>query len=327
MEQKITALQAKTSRAAESAEKWMLRYLSEENLLNRNIPDPVKYYKWPQALISRGKTKEAERIIEWINRQCLTEKGDYHSGRSGFHEKFHHYANLWIILAAIRLGYTELVKKLLGYILQFHNKKTGGLATFPAETNNITEDPVSTAFLGWAACEKEDKSLADSVLPYFERLLEKNTNQNRFWLRFNVEGALITTISENSDPETYVIHMGEDQQCYYFLGAACYFFARYMETFDDSPLPLANQYADLLEKAGEKALNTIWAAKVAPGCVALYSATGDERFLNLAPPVIQAVLEGQHPEGYWVKNGKPWITLTPEQCFWLTDMSQRLSKN
>ena len=324
MNQKLIPLQKEISRAAELAERWMLKHLTEEDILNQDPSDPVRYYKWPLALVQRGKYEEAGNIIEWINRQGLTEEGDYQSNRSGFHQIFHHYANLWITLAAIRLGKEELAEKLLGFILQYHNKITGGLATFPADRQNISEDPVSTAFLGWAACETGDKSLADSVLPYFERLLGKNTGQYRFWLRLNAEGNLITTIPEDADPKTYLIHPGEQEQCYYFLGAACYFFARYMETFEDTPLHLAHQYADQLEKAGEEALNTIWAAKVAPGCVALYSVTGDERFLNLAPPVIQAVLEGQHPEGYWVKNGKPWITLTPEQCFWLSDMSERL---
>ncbi len=205
MSQRIASLQKDMSHAAEKAERWMLKHLTEENILNRNLSDPVRYYKWPLALVQRGKTKEAGNIIEWINRQCLTESGDYISNRSGFHKAFYHYANLWITLAAHRLGNAKLVEKLLQFILQYHNKITGGLATCPASGESITEDPVSTAFLGWAACEKEDKSLADSVLPYFERLLEKNTNQNRFWLRLNFEGDLITTISESSDPETYVI--------------------------------------------------------------------------------------------------------------------------
>lgn len=324
MKQKITFLQTEISRAAVSAEKWMLQHLSEENLLNRNISDPVKYYKWPLALISRGKNKEAEKIIEWINRQCLTEKGDYHSGRSGFHREFHHYANLWIILAAIRLGYSELVNKVLGCILQFHNKKTGGLATFPSDSDNITEDPVSTAFLGWTACEERNRDLADSILRFFERLADQEIKDNNFWLRSKTDGTFVKNIPAGADPKTYMIRLGEKEQCYYFLGAACYFFARYMETFDDTPLPLAHKYAGLLEKAGNKVLKTIWAAKVAPGCVALYSSTDDERFFTFALPVIRAVLNGQHPEGYWVKNGKPWITLTPEQCYWLSDISGRL---
>lgn len=97
-----------------------------------------------------------------------------------------------------------------------------------------------------------------------------------------------------------------------------------METFDKTVLPLAEKYAGLLEMAGENALSTIWAAKVAPGCTALYSVTQNERFFNLAKPVINAVLNGQHPDGYWLKNGIPWVTVSAEQCFWLTDIAKRL---
>jgi len=310
--------------AAASTEAWMLRHIAEENLLNRKITDPVKYYKWPLALVARGKKKEARQLLDWTNKNCLTENGDYVSNRSGFHKEFHTYSTLWMTLAAIELGETELIEKQLGFILRYHNKITGGLATFPASPEEITEDPVSTAFLGWTACELKNKQLADSILPFFEKLADQKVENNKFWLRMAPDGSLIKTIPKNAEPKEYVIQLGNEEECYYFLGAACYFLARYMETFDKTVLPLAEKYAGLLEIAGEKALSTIWAAKVAPGCTALYSVTKDQRFLNLAHPVIQAVLNGQHPEGYWLKSGKPWVTVSAEQCFWLTDISKRL---
>lgn len=317
-------LKTDTYEAATRAEAWMLRYISEENIYAREIADPVKYYKWPLALIARGKKEEAARLLHWINQNCVAENGDYVSKRSGFHKEFHTYSTLWMTLAAIELGDFELVEKQLGFILQYHNKTTGGLATFPAKWENITEDPVSTAFLGWAACGMKNKKLADSILLYFEKLAEQKILDNKFWLRMAHDGLLIKTIPENAEPKEYVIHLGTEEECYYFLGAACYFLAQYMETFGNEALPMANKYAGLLEKAGEKALSTIWAAKVAPGCTALYSVTGDQRFLNLAQPVIKAVLNGQHSDGYWVKDGKPWVTVSAEQCFWLTEIGKRL---
>ena len=172
--------------------------------------------------------------------------------------------------------------------------------------------------------KKELADSIDSILPFFEKLTNQKIENNKFCLRMAHDGLLIKTIPENAEPKEYVIYIGNEEECYYFLGAACYFLARYMETFDNKILPLAEKYADLLEMAGEKALSTIWAAKVAPGCTALYSVTGDQRFLNLAQPVIKAVLNGQHPDGYWVKSGKPWVTVSAEQCFWLTDISARI---
>lgn len=148
MTHKMISLQQEIFHAAEKAERWMLKHLTKEDILNQNPSDPVRYYKWPLALVQRGKNEEAGEIIEWINRQCLTGEGDYQSGRTGFHDTFHHYANLWITLAANRLANTQLVEKLLGFILQFHSKETGGLATFPENADQVTEDPVATAFLG-----------------------------------------------------------------------------------------------------------------------------------------------------------------------------------
>ncbi|MCA1759065.1 MAG: hypothetical protein LC658_04775, partial [Bacteroidales bacterium] len=189
-------LRTDAEKAAARTEAWMLRHISEENLYSRKIDDPVKYYKWPMALFARGKKKEARQLLDWINKNCLAENGDYVSNRSGFHKEFHTYSTLWMTLAAIELGETELIEKQLGFILQYHNKTTGGLATFPASPENITEDPVSTAFLGWAACGLKNKELADSIIPFFEKLAAQKMVDNKFWLRMAPDGSLIKTIPE-----------------------------------------------------------------------------------------------------------------------------------
>lgn len=317
-------LKKDTAVAADLCEKWMLNHIYDENIYTENIADPVSYYKWPLTLIARDKKDEAFKLLRWINEQCLTENGDYLSNRSGFHSEFHTYSTLWLILAAIKLEDTALVEKLLNFILKYHNSETGGLATFPAKPEVSTEDMVSTAFLGMVACELKDRTQADKILHYFETIYALQTADGKFWLRLNQNGSLIKTFDLKADPKTYAITIGKEEECYYFLGAACFFIARYIETFDDRPLSLAREFASVLEKAGSKALGTIWAAKVAPGCTALYSITSNKRFFDLAYPVIHAVLKGQTDAGCWMKNGKPWITVSAEQCFWFTDISNRL---
>lgn len=152
------------------------------------IADPVKYFKWPLALVARGKKEEARQLMDWINKNCLAENGGYIFNRSGFHKEFHTYSTLWMTLAAIELGDFELIEKQLGFILQYHNKTTGGLATFPARREKITEDPVSTAFPGWAACGLKNRGLADSILLFFEKLANQKIEINKFWLRMTHDG-------------------------------------------------------------------------------------------------------------------------------------------
>ncbi len=320
----IQTIKKETSIAADLSEKWMLEHISDQNIYASYIDDPVSYYKWPLTLFARGKKDEASRLLNWINEQCLSKNGDYLSNRSGFHKEFHTYSTLWMVLAAIKLEDNSLTEKLLNFILQYHNNQTGGLATFPAEADFITEDLVSTAFLGMVACDLRDKNLADKILHFFETIISLQTEEGKFWLRLKPDGSLIKTFHPEADHKTYYITLGKERECYYFLGAACFFIARYIETFDDRPLSLANQFANVLEESGTKALSTIWAAKVAPGCAALYSITSDERFFNLAYPVIHTVLMQQTPAGYWMKNDKPWITVSAEQCFWLTEIHKRL---
>ena len=312
------------ARAAARTENWMLNHL--EDLFNNEVPDdPMTYYKWPLALHERGLNKEAGKLLNWIKDNCLIKSGDLASERSGFHQEFHSYANLWLINAAIKLDEKELHGLLLGFLLNHYNIVTKGLTTNPTLSYNLTEDPLSTSFLGLAACNLKDEELANSVLSYLQSWFNQPIVQKRLWLRTLPNGSLIGHTPAGTDPSTYVIELGKNDESYYFLGSICFFLARYMDTFNKSNVPdFTNQLAEILEGIGPKALSTLWAAKVAPGCAALYAVTSQQRFLDIALPVINAVLKDQTTEGYWLKNNQPWITVSAEQCYWLTGISKWL---
>ncbi len=312
------------SQAAARTERWMLNHL--EYLFINDVPaDPMTYYKWPLALHERGREQEARKLLSWIKDHCLTKTGDFISVRSGFHKEFYSYANLWLILAAIVLEEESLHELLLGFLLNHFNQIIGGLTTNPTLSSNLTEDPLSTSFLGMAACALKDDDLANSVLNYLQAWVNQPIVQGRLWLRTSQNGTLTKQIPAGTDPSTWVIDLGKHDESYYFLGSICFFLARYIESFNKGKaLDLANLVAEILEYIDPKALSTIWAAKIAPGCVALYAVTSEQRFLDIAQPVIQAVLAGQTTDGYWLKNNKPWVTVSAEQCYWLSGITKRL---
>ena len=319
-------LKSDCAHAASLTEKWMLSHLAQENLQDRNVPDPVLYYKWPLTLASRGRTEEAKQLLLWIRDQCLAENGDLVSNRSGFHLEFHSYANLWLVLGAIQLKETELANRMLVFVQENQNDTTGGVNAAPVQDGLATEDPLSTSFMGWAACEMGDKGSADACLEYLVSLVEAQTNQDVFLLRTRKDGSLISDIGPGEDPKTHMLRIGQEDECYYFLGAMCFFLAPYSVVFGvTSPVStLVDRITEILRRVGPEALGTIWAAKVGPGCVALYAASHELGHLELAVPVIKAVLAGQAEEGYWLKDGKPWITVSAEQCYWLTLIREAL---
>ena len=298
----------------------MVAHLAKENILTSQVKDPVSYYKWPLTLLARERRKEAGNLLAWITDQCLTESGDLHSDRSGFHLEFHHYANLWLVLAAIRLGETRLTEKLLGFVLKHHNETTGGLAI---NRLGSMEDPLTTSFLGLALCALQENDLANRVVAYLTSCVDRQQEPDYFQLRTMPDGSFMKDVPQGADPKTYVIALGKEEESCYFLGAMCLFLAEYLERIgsNEAVIDLANRIAEILEHVGEKALSTIWAAKVAPGCVGLYAVTSHARYLKIAIPVIRAVLAGQTSSGYWLKNQKPWITVSAEQCYWLTNIS------
>jgi hypothetical protein len=322
---KIQELKSRCEESALKTEHWMLDHLESQDPYKNGHEDPASYYKWPLTLLARGKSEEASKLFHWICQESLTHDGDFQSNRSGFHLEFHNYANLWLALAAIQLGKDRLIKKILGFVFNGYNKKTGGLLTNPLKVDRLTEDPLSTCFFGLAINELDNKVVADEILQYLKQLVDKQDDPKKFWLRTKTNGTLIRDIPPDTDPKVYTLELGREEESYYFLGSICLFLTGYMEKFKDkSAYSLAYQIAELLEKIGKKALNTIWAAKVSPGCIGLYAITRDDLFFNLAQPVIEAVLEGQTSGGYWLKGGKPWITVSAEQCYWLTYVNQRL---
>jgi len=324
----LEAIVRRCSAAAERAEGWMLHHLDEEAIIGSDLPDPVRYYKWPLALHWRGCREEAGALLDWIAERCLTPEGDFASARAGFHEEFHSYANLWLIWSAADMGRTGLARRGLDFLLAHQKVDTGGLATNPVDRSIPYQDPLSTSFLGVVACALGREDVCRRALSYLEALFEKQPElPTRFWLRTLRDGALVTEVPPDADPTTFVIELGQRHQCYYFFGAMCYLVARCVKVFgEEQARPLAERIAGLLEAAGEDALSSIWAAKVGPGCVALYSATGEERHLGLARPVVQAVLDAQSGKGYWLKEGKPWITVSAEQCAWLTEIARLLKE-
>jgi len=319
-------LKNRCAHAASLTERWMLSHLAQENLQDRDVPDPVLYYKWPLTLASRGRADEAKRLLSWIRDECLAENGDLLSNRSGFHLEFHTYANLWLVLAAINLEEAEFANQMLAFLHENQNDTTGGVNAAPVQDGLATEDPLSTSFMGWAACELGDKSSADACLEYLVSLVEAQTNQDVFFLRTRKDGSLISDIGPGQDPKTHMLRIGQEDECYYFLGAMCFFLARYSVVFGatNAVSRLVDRVTEIIRRVGQEALGTIWAAKVGPGCVALYAANHGLGHLELALPVINAVLARQTKEGYWTKSGKPWITVSAEQCYWLTLISESL---
>lgn len=322
---KLEELKARCEEAASVTEQWMLGHLKDQDPYTRGHNDPVSYYKWPLTLLARERKEEASKLFHWICEKTMTPDGDFNSNRSGFHLEFHNYANLWLALAAIQLGEDHITKKILGFVFNSYNKNTCGLITNPLNVDSFTEDPLSTCFFGLAINELGNKEIADEILQYLKHLVEKQADPKKFWLRTKTNGTLITTVPEKTDTKVYVLELGCKEESYYFLGAICLFLTSYLEKFrDKSAYSLAYQMAEILENVGEKALNTIWAAKVSPGCIGLYATTQDDLFLDLAEPVIKAVLNSQTTGGYWLKEGKPWITVSAEQCYWLTFIDNRL---
>ncbi len=321
----IFDLRTSCEEAAARCERWMLAYLKPTDVASETFSDPLVFYKWPLTLVVRKQKRQARKLFRTIIGRCLLPNGDLDSDRSGFHSAFHSYANCWMALAAVVLE-EEAIEPLSTFLFNAQNSRTGGVFTDPGSDGELTEDPLSTAFVGWLACQLEERDVADAAVGYMTACCERQGGDGFFWLRSTSDGKSVLSIPEGEDEKTYVLDLGAPEQAYYFLGAVCVFLARHAEVFGhtDEVSRLTARMLAILGNIEPYALRTIWAAKVAPGAVDLFSATKNERFLTIARPVIEEVLTLQSDDGYWLKDGKPWVTVSAEQCYWLTGIAQRL---
>ena len=85
------------------------------------------YYKVPAALQVSGKTKSANKMIDWIRNNGLNNNGDFGPRPTNELKSYWYtYYNTWVILGAQRLGQFDIAQKGFEFVSEFWDKKSGG---------------------------------------------------------------------------------------------------------------------------------------------------------------------------------------------------------
>ena len=320
----MTASQNKYQEAVARSIRWILTQQNPDGSLNPLEKGPVAFYKVPRALVMGGHHTAAQRLLDVVQRDAFGANGDF-TGKVGmFHEAHWTYANCWFVWASLVLSRFDMAYRAMDYLLSHRDPHTGGYASqVPYDEDNregVQEDVLSTAFTSFVGLHLGHVDEARQAADFLRRLLEIQPDvDRRLYLRMTSAGELVTKApADDPEPRHYMIEAAAPQQLYYFVGAAIAFLTKlYTITDDAGHLELAQQYLGFALRCHEDVYQTDAAGKICLGCTYLYTLTGDEKYRTVARRIADYLVDDQHPDGYWMRGGKPTASSSAEFCVWL----------
>lgn len=309
--------------------RWILTQQNPDGSLNPPDKGPVAFYKVPRALAMAGHTCETHKFLDIVQDRCLEANGDF-SGKVGtFHEAHWTYANCWFVWASLVLSRFDMAYRGMDYLLSHRDPNTGGYcAQRPygqGDRDTLQEDLLSTSFTSFVGLHLGLLDEAKQAAAFARNLLDRQPDpEHRLYLRTNAHGELITEVpTDDPEPRHYVVEAAEPQQLYYFVGGTIAFLAKlYTITHDQSHLDLALDYLGFATRCHEDVYQTDAAGKICLGCSYLYRITGQETQRTIARRIADFLVDDQHPEGCWMRGGKPTASSSAEFCVWLGEFLQ-----
>ena len=302
------------------------------------------YYKVPYALGLSGHPRQAARLARWIAAHHRAAEGDFGldetvSGEAGAagarHEHWPTYRQAWLVLGLHRLGRYDLSLPGARFLLR-HQLPGGGF--YATEGDERFLEPVCTSWSGAACLATGHMEAAVAAGDTLVRMVEAQTDPQRFYFRMTAAGQLITEVPAGEELYHFV-DAGRAEQIYYNPGIALIFLAHlYRATGTEAYLQASHRLLDFAERCAADAYRFPPSGKLGLGCALLYELSGREEARRGACALGEYLLETQTPQGTWALpdagpyrgakyRGNPAIDLdiTAEFSVFLTEIAARLT--
>jgi hypothetical protein len=307
-------------------------YLMDQQRSDGSFGDPVKgateYYKVPAALLVCGESEAANRLCSWVRKHGMTPDGDFGPRPDEAKDSYYYaYHNVWIILAAQRLGQFDLSHIGMDFLLEFWDPESGGFYSSPTEREAHTlQDLWVVSGCGIAAVYTGMIDVAKGVGHWMERLMSLQPNYpEQMYTVYSREQGLHTP-EEPEDEFRYVLNSdAERDQSFFHPGIAGGFLARlYQATGEEEWLVLAREYMRFADGASDYLWRLLRAGKVGWCAAVLYTLTGEGKYKDMALRVGDNLVATQSDEGYWSMTGSdgPSNDATAEMVVWLDEIYQ-----
>lgn len=288
------------------------------------------YYKVPAALQVCGETNAANRLLDWVRHNGLSNSGDFGPRTEFTSGYFYSYFNIWVIIGAARLGQFDIAQQGMDFLAGFYDQDSGGFFSDPTERSPETkQDLWVVSGCGQAAIYTGRIDIALGVGRFMQRMMDQQPNYPEVMYTVSTpSGGLITEV-DPADPIRYVlVNAPTGDQYFFHPGIAGGFLARlYQATGDLTWLELAKKYMRFAETANENLYGLLRAGKVMWAASVLWTLTQDTTYRDMAAKVGHRVIAQQTDQGWWSSvgsEGVPSNDATAEMVVWLDEAYQAL---
>lgn len=301
------------SEALRQAEGWLTARIDEDGRPSGEASFAGHAYRLPYALLLLGRRAEAARVLGWMEREVLDDRGDLADGpmRTGFLHRWASYPLAIIAMTAWHLERYQTATRLMATLRTYQHPEFGGaLAARPEVRTNLRQDIFPTAQLGLTALTVGDLATADGAFAWFDRLYAAQPELPDVLYSATDGAALITDVGTDArEAFGLVTYLQKPRQAFYNPGIAAAFLGRYgVMTGSQAALRLGEAYLDLTVQGTAAQFDfaeSVQVCKFGWGAAAMLDATGDQRYRSYAQRMAAWFVAAQKPDGSW--NNSPFL--------------------
>lgn len=318
--------------SAEKSAKWLISKMDDDGCIG---PTLYFYDKVPHALMDAGYIKEAISSLKWIQKHGMRKNNDFDFSKDPeagdergriWAPRMRPYQNAILVMSGQRLGRFDFSYRAYNRMLRYQDTEVGGFCHSMPEGAEF--DLVSTGFCGLACIYMGDilhaKMAGDAVLT----LIEKQPDiKNRLYVNLDRNNELITAKYPVAGEDFYIVHRDRKDQMYFYAGVGVTLLSKlHLATGEQKYLDGAIALHDF-NISCRSVFNHGSAGKFAWGCLYLYDATGNEKYLDTSRRIGEFILGMQGDDGCYVIPGHSHdarFTITAELTMWVSEISRYL---
>jgi hypothetical protein len=291
-------IQQKAWQSASRGCQWILNLLASDGSISGGT-DLRAYYKTPAALLAHGHTREAHRLLDFVEARYLLASGDLDGSGVPWFAIYRTYPHSWLCCAAMMSGRFALAHQLSQTIATFHNPATGG---FFADEARSSEEIMTTSMAGLASLWAGNLTLAEAAGTWLINLLAAQPDLTQ-GLYTTWRDGLVTTYPEVEAP-SYFIDPSKPKQYYFQYGiAAALLSSLSARTGKQQYLNSARHFLHASAHAGPDRYQTPQSGKIGWGAAWTFRLSRQPADLELVQQVTDGLCALQNDDGSWLATG------------------------
>lgn len=268
----------------------------------------VTWYRIPWALAVSGEVAVANRMLDWIDRECFDDERGFHGGiawNAAANDHFNTYPETCLAYGAVLLRRLGIARRAMAAASRGFDPETGGVFMDRA---HMGPDEGQLVFLtcqyGMSAALTGNQAEAIAVGQWLEHLWNAQPElPDRLYTVWTPAGGLATTVPDGQDARHYINDAHIERQYHYNGGiaAACLVHIG-MLTGDEKWFALARKYEQFSIDSTPDQFNTRQVCKSAWGAGLLTLTTGSRDYAGWLVKLADWFADLQEADGSWTNT-------------------------